>query len=151
MTSASIDALIFKWISRSSLRGAQPQFDSNKRLAAPRGEHDNATLAVSDPGIQGLVLVVPQLHAALQLGAGQEIEDLVFEVEAGCLQEGDDVLVVESQGTVGLGAIVPGGVRDADVSLDEDGSFVEGEFHGRICVFSLVFPGKICLDCIYGF
>jgi hypothetical protein len=110
-------------------------FYPHEGLTASGGEHDYATAVVGSPCIQGLVLVVSQYNAALKLGTGQQIEDLIIEVEAGSLQKIEYIPVIQSHGSIGLGALIPGGIRDADISLDTDCAFVKGELHGLLFAF----------------
>jgi len=75
----------------------------------------------------------------LKLVTGQQIEDLIIEVEAGSLQKIEYIPVIQSHGSIGLGALIPGGFRDANVSLDPDCALVKGELHGFL--FALGFIG----------
>jgi len=93
-------------------------FYPHESLAASCGKHDYATIAIGGPCIQGLVLVVSQYSAALKLRAGQQIEDLIIEVEAGSLQKIEYIPVIQSHGSIASRSLIPGGIRDADVSLD---------------------------------
>ena len=110
-------------------------FYPHEGLAASGGEDDYAAAVVGGPCIQGLVLVVSQYSAALKLGTGQQIEDLIIEVEAGSLQKIEYIPVIQSHGSIGLGALIPGGIGDADVSLDLDCASIKSELHGLLFAF----------------
>jgi len=66
---------------------------------------------------------------------GQQIEDLIIEVEAGSLQKIEYIPVIQSQGSVGLRALIPGGIGDADISLDPDCTSIKSELHGLSFAF----------------
>ncbi len=95
-------------------------------------ENDYTTIAVSCPCIEGLVLVVSQNNAALKFRTGNEIEDIIREVEARCLQEIDDIPVIQGHSSEDFGSLIPGRIWDPDVSLNLDCAFIEGKLHGLI-------------------
>jgi hypothetical protein len=68
----------------------------------------------------------------LKLGTGQQIEDLIIEVEAGSLQKIEYIPVIQSHGSIGSGSLIPGGIGDADVSLDPDCASIKSELHGLL-------------------
>jgi len=107
-------------------------FYPHEGLAASCRENDYAAAIVGGPRIQGLVLVVSQDGAALKLRAGQQIEDLIIEVKAGSLQKIEDILVVEGQGSIASGSLIPGGIGDADISLDPNCASIKSELHGLL-------------------
>jgi len=86
----------------------------------------------------------------LKLVTGQQIEDLIIEVEAGSLQKIEYIPVIQSHGSIGLGALIPGGIRDANVSLDPDCALVKGELHGFLFAlgYSLEEKGKKQLNAV---
>jgi len=110
-------------------------FYPHEGLAASGGEDNYAAAVVGGPCIQGLALVVSQYRAALKLGTWQQIEDLVIEFEAGSLQKIEYIPVIKSHGSIASGSLIPGGIRDADVSLDTDCALVKGELHGLLFAF----------------
>jgi len=116
-------------------RGAPPPFDSDESFAASRGKNDYAPIAVSYPRIQGLVLIIPQYNHALQLWTGQEIENLIPEVEAGCFQKIDNILVIQSHRSEGLGALIPCRIRDPDAALNLNCALIKGKLHGLLAQF----------------
>jgi hypothetical protein len=51
------------------------------------------------------------------------------------LQKIEYIPVIHGYGSIASGALIPGGIGNADISLDPDCALVKGELHGIIFAF----------------
>jgi hypothetical protein len=70
----------------------------------------------------------------MKLRTGNEIEDVIPEVEAGYLQEIDDVPVMQGHRPEGSGSLIPGRIWDPYIPADQNGASIKGKLHLRITV-----------------
>jgi len=72
------------------------------------------------------------LFYALKFWTGQEIEDIVLDVEARSLQEIDEIPIIQSHCPESLGALIPDGIWDPGISSDLNCAFIKGKQHDLI-------------------